>query len=184
MTETITAETWRNKSYQGNLCGILGCLDNDTLTACSYCSLSYCESHIDMHESICVNDINKNKYKEIYDKEIEMYRERDDGHIDDISDERRDELREEIWNELQSLYELTDYHEMYVTGSWVRGEAIYGMSDLDIVVVVDPLDAEGKIGGTQDHFKSEFSKDRFDDDLWLFVDLWIESGPPNDGVIL
>lgn len=107
-------------------------------------------------------------------------------HVSEIPQDRRDDLRESIWNELLSEYpdSLHEYEEMYVTGSWVRGEAIWGISDLDIVVVVDPSTVTGPVSGTQKHFKNEWSPGRNNDAPWLFVDLWLEVGPPKERVVL
>lgn len=189
MNNKITAEEWEIDSLQGNRCGVLGC-DNGPHWKCPGCEHHYCNIHKGMHIMACRSHLidcrfNDNTRTDGEALEMRKQRHKDKGDISDILQERRDTLRQNIWDEIQRIYpSIDDYDEMYVTGSWAKGEAIYGVSDLDIVVVVDPIDAEGKISGTQDHFKNNFSKDRFENDSWLFVDLWLDTEPPKNSVIL
>lgn len=106
------------------------------------------------------------------------------AHISDLSEDTRQRIREDILDELKREFPISGCREMYVTGSWVRGEAIPGASDLDVVVMVGPDDIHGEVSGTQEHFKNEFSPERCYDERFLFVDLWVEPGPPEERVVL
>lgn len=103
--------------------------------------------------------------------------------LDDVPGHHRDMLRETLKSLLTHRWPITEIHEIYVTGSWCRGEAIRGISDLDIVVVVDPDTLDGPVSGVREWFKSEWST-VFSLDWYLFIDLWVEAGPPKNRVKL
>lgn len=124
------------------------------------------------------------QHREFEREEIASLVDPDGSHISDIPIEQREVLRDDIETELLDEYPIEEIDDLYVTGSWVRGEAIEGVSDLDIVAAVDPANLSGSVVGVREHFKNEFSPDRCEHLPFLFIDLWVEPGRPTRWVRL
>lgn len=109
--------------------------------------------------------------------EMAALRERTAMHIKDVDPETRNQLAVDIEREVLRRYDINEIDGIYVAGSWAEGDAIPGVSDIDIRVVARPDDSHKYLLSASEHFKNDWSPGR-SIGPFLYVDLWIAPYPP------